>query len=95
LKARSVNVARINALANIIMLTSDSNKRIANKAPSEYLIEVARIMGDDLASALERNLISMDAYGAALSDDYDAFLELRAEAIHKAALKLTNWPPPA
>ena len=92
LKSHGVTNQRIGSLANIIMLTSASNKRISDRAPSDYLREVAERAGDDLKRVLDSNLISTDAYEAGLVDEYDDFLELRAETIHRAALELTNWP---
>ena len=59
--------------------------------PTENSEEAERA-GDDLKPVLDSNLISTDAYEAGLVDEYDDFLELRAETIHRAALELTNWP---
>ena len=49
-------------------------------------------MGANLEGVLASNLISKDAYRAARADDYDTFLEIRADTIHRAALALTGWP---
>ena len=79
-----------NRLGNIILLTSSSNKRISNRAPSDYLSDVEEAAGEDFASWRQRSLISDDAYLAALDDDYDLFLEARAETIHEALKGLTE-----
>jgi hypothetical protein len=92
LKSKHTPRARINSLSNMVMLSSVSNKSITNRAPSDYLREVEKILGKDLGKVLESNLISVDAYQAALGDAYDDFLELRAETIQEAALALTDWP---
>ncbi len=33
----------------------------------------------------------MDAYEAALSDDFDTFLKLRAETIHNEVMRKADW----
>ncbi len=84
LKNKKEPVQRINCLANIIMLTSASNKDILNKAPSAYLQDVAEAAGGSLNDWLKSNIISEQAYEAALRDDFDGFLTYRAEAINLA-----------
>ncbi len=85
---------RINCLANIIMLTSDSNKKISNRAPSDYVKDVEAAAKGDLADWLARNLISMDAFQAAKKDDFEQFLSLRAAAIDEAASAEAGWLTP-
>ena len=85
---------RINALANIVMLTSDSNKKISNRAPSDYLRDVeeaAKTAGADVKDWFDRNLISSEAFEAAKADDFERFLSLRAQAIHAHVLGLAAW----
>jgi hypothetical protein len=94
LENRGVTRQRINALGNIIMLTSDSNKRISNRAPSDYLREVeqaARNAGADVQEWLDLNLISPEAFEAAKADDFERFLALRAQTIHEHVLGLAGW----
>lgn len=90
LKSQDVSVDRRNVLANIIMLTSGSNKKISNRAPSEYLKDVASVAGSDLERWLSSNLISMEAYQAALHDDYDRFLRIRAQTLDNALDEKTD-----
>ncbi|MDQ1387903.1 MAG: hypothetical protein QOF56_1357 [Acidobacteriaceae bacterium] len=78
-------------LANFIMLTAASNKRITNRAPSDYLKEVVAALGTRLDEVLATNLITPTAFEAAMADDYDAFLSERAKAISSAISKLTGW----
>ncbi len=82
---------KINALANFVMLTQSSNVRITNRAPSDYLRDVEKALGSQLEAALKANLISPEAYEAALNDDYDRFLELRAQTIDERTMELTGW----
>jgi len=91
LKNRGVHQSRVNCLANIVLLTSASNKRISDQAPSKYLAQVAKVARDNLEDWLHSNLITTEAYECALKDDYDGFLSARAEAIHAAASELAGW----
>jgi len=82
---------RANVLANFVMLTSESNKKISNRAPSDYLKDVEANLGSDIEAALRANLISDAAYDAAKKDNYDAFLEERANTIYAQSKELTDW----
>lgn len=93
LKNQNAPVSRINCLANIVMLSSVSNKRISNRAPSDYLREVEEAAGSDLPVWLESNLISTAAFEAAREDDFKRFLTLRAETLHRLLLPLAGWDP--
>jgi hypothetical protein len=91
LSSQGVTGTRINSLANIVMLSSASNKTISDKAPSIYLKDVVTAAGQNLDNWLACNLISKEAFEAALKDDYDTFLNLRAATIHEAVLAKTDW----
>jgi hypothetical protein len=73
------------------MLTAASNKRITNRAPSDYLKEVVDTLGAKLDEVLATNLITPEAFKAALWDDYDTFLNERSKAITAEISKLTGW----
>jgi hypothetical protein len=88
LQQRGEPGSKINALANIVMLTSSTNKTISNRAPSDYMKDVKKAAGAKLDSWLQSHLISAKAYEAALADDFDAFLRRRSEDIHTAITKL-------
>jgi hypothetical protein len=81
----------INCLANIVMLTSASNKEITMRAPSDYLKDVQEAAGADLEKWLQSNLVSERAYEAALEDDFEIFLRERRTSIHEAILDLADW----
>lgn len=90
LKSRDVDPRNINVLANIIILSSGSNKLISSRPPSVYLKDVAKAAEKNLDKWLDSNLISHEAYQAALKDDYESFLKLRAETIDSVInLKVT------
>ena len=91
LKQRGVPARDANSLANIVMLTSSSNKKISNRAPSDYLKDVAVNSGDNLQSWLDSNLISEAAYDAALQDDYYLFLKIRCNDIEASTNSLASW----
>lgn len=86
LRAKKEPSGRINALANVVLLTSASNKTISDKAPSEYLKDVVAAAGSHLDEWLKSNLISRAAFEAAMRDDFDTFLDERAKAIHGAVM---------
>ncbi|MCH8974034.1 MAG: DUF262 domain-containing protein [Chloroflexi bacterium] len=89
LKAQGVNPERINALANICMLTATENKNIGNQAPSIYLARSVQDLGQEEFDAVsESNLIPTAAIARALADDYDGFLDARAEHLAKKVAEL-------
>jgi hypothetical protein len=69
LTGKGESTRKANLLANFVMLTADSNKKISNRAPSDYLKDVEAALGGNLKAALEANLISDAAYAAAKMDD--------------------------
>ena len=48
LKSKGIATRKANVLANFVMLTAASNKRITNRAPSDYLKEVKKELGANL-----------------------------------------------
>lgn len=90
-KGKGIAMRKANTLANFVMLTAASNKRITNRAPSDYLKEVTTANGSDLNDLLASNLISQKAFEAGLADDYETFLEERSRTIAAAVSKLTGW----
>jgi hypothetical protein len=91
LKSKGVSARKASVLANFVMLTAASNKRITNRAPSDYLKEVKKGLGANLDKVLSSNLISPAAFEAAMNDDYDTFLAERAKGIATVMSGLTGW----
>ena len=91
LRSIGVDSSKANCLANIIMLTSASNKIISSKKPSTYLKQVHVSAGFNINAWLRSNLISEEAYTAALADDYDSFVRERAKTIDERISALTGW----
>ncbi|MER7276074.1 DUF262 domain-containing protein [Dactylosporangium sp. NPDC000244] len=80
---------KINAIANMVFLTSWSNIQIRDTPPSVYLRRIIQDVGEDvLLARLTTCLISPEAYQAALADDYEAFLKARSATLHERALQL-------
>jgi len=91
LLSKGVDPRKANALGNFVMLTAASNKKITNRAPSNYLKDAAEQLGTAFKVALETNLISDGAYAAAMEDNYDLFLVERSKTISKRIGELTGW----
>ena len=91
LKGQGVPSSKINCLANIILLTSASNKAISDRAPSDYLADVEAAAGPQLEEWLSSNLIPVDAFEAARRNNFQEFLALRCIAIQEAVRDLAEW----
>lgn len=91
LERAGVRPQKINCLANFVMLTSASNKAISNTAPGDYLPKVAQAAGTHLQEWLASNLIPVEAWDPALRNDFDTFLRIRSEHIHRAVITKAGW----
>jgi len=89
--AGRASVRESNVLANMVMLTSTSNKIITNRAPSEYLKQSRDQLGSEFLAVMGTNLIDEDALAFAFKDDYRGFLSARAAAIQSEVKKLAGW----
>jgi hypothetical protein len=91
LRVRGVPSASANSVANFILLSSASNIRISNKAPSQYLAELTSELGEaELLRRLGTVLVSEQAYRAAIVDDFGAFLAARSTTLHDRAMALVG-----
>ena len=79
------NRSEANALANFCFLTKESNLKIKNSHPSEYLAEVA----DKNPGALESQWIPVDQELWRV-ENYREFLEARRELLAKATNEILN-----
>ncbi len=77
------NIGNANSLVNITLVSSDLNKRsIRAKAPSIYILGFLE-ENEDLPDSLKSHLIGdIDDFGIS-SNDYNIFLQKRAELIYK------------
>jgi hypothetical protein len=69
---------RINSICNFCFLPADSNKRILNKAPSDYIFNI--VPKDKYSDILNSNLLPLkkEIY---LKDNYEEFLNQRAQIL--------------
>lgn len=91
LRKKGFDAGYANSLCNIVMLTSASNKCISARPPSDYLKEVRSAAGPHLQDWLTSNLISEEAFAAALVDDYPSFLAARAKTVDQVISSLAAW----
>jgi hypothetical protein len=91
LKSIGVSTSKASALANMVYLSSASNKAISDRAPADYLKELLAKNEQQTREWLATNLIENDAINAALANDYAAFLGARSETIDREARRLAGW----
>jgi len=91
LSKNGFKAAKANVPGNIILLTSKSNISISDTAPSIYLKQIIDSDGREaLVERLESNLVPESVLEAALSDDYETFLNIRATYLHNIAESLSG-----
>jgi hypothetical protein len=81
LKDLRVDKVKRNNLCNICMLSASQNKYISKKAPSLYLNECANTLGEKAEGIFNSNVIPFGSDAPWVNDDYDGFLEIRADLI--------------
>lgn len=64
---------------------------ISDRAPSDCLSEVEGAAGLHLEEWLSSNLIPIDAFKAARTNNFEEFLALRRRAIQEAVGELAEW----
>ena len=71
------------SIVNRTLLLNDTNNKINNKRPSEYLKELISYWGDEhkVKTILNRHLISEDAFRFMTEDDFDSFIIEREKSI--------------
>ncbi|MBO0803989.1 MAG: DUF262 domain-containing protein [Nocardiopsaceae bacterium] len=89
LMSQGVPGQRANVLANIVLMTADSNRAIDDRPPSAYLAaEMKTCAKTEMRERLKASCISEDGFDAAMSDDYELFVGIRSEALLEWADKL-------
>ena len=91
LKTKKISANKINCLANIIFLSSSSNKFISDKSPSEYLLQIEKAAGSNLQQWLNSNVIPHEAFLAAKKNDFETFINIRSNAINDKILEHADW----
>ncbi|MBG0816015.1 DUF262 domain-containing protein [Planomonospora sp. ID82291] len=80
-----------NVPANIVMLSSATNIAISNQAPAGYLKDFVDESGEQkILDHLVGCLVTKDAFEAAMRNDYQEFLRVRSETLHRRALELAG-----
>jgi len=87
LKKQGFPVNKIFSLSNFTFLPADSNKKISGKSPSDYFTSI--VPQASFSEILESNLLPLrrDIYS---DDNYNDFLQKRAEIIISEVDRLTN-----
>ncbi|PRY45765.1 GmrSD restriction endonuclease domain-containing protein [Umezawaea tangerina] len=95
-KRKNLSAGRANVMANIVMITSESNIWISDRPPSDYLKDLCEAEGElEIIRRLETCLVPRSAFNAAMADDYEGFLIARSALLHECALKLAHGKPSA
>lgn len=87
LKARSVSHDKIFCVLNFCFLSSDSNKVISKKSPSDYFFNL--IPEGDFKKILDSNLLPVNR-AIYKNDDFDDFIDKRANEVFSRLDALTN-----
>lgn len=77
LRARGFETGAINEIANMAFITGQTNRRLGNKEPLEYLPDIERLQGNE---ALRSQAIPEDTELLKL-ENYRKFLLVRREAL--------------
>lgn len=86
---------KVNRALNCALITWTTNRRVGAQTPSEYISNRAKkaSLGEEVVrQRLESHLIP---YEALIADDYDGFLEERANRVHADMMKLCQGASPA
>ncbi len=78
LRDQGVSAAKINSICNFCFLPADSNKKITNRAPSDYIFSI--LPKEHYDELLNSNLMPLKK-GIYRRDDYETFLTERANLI--------------
>lgn len=81
----------IHSITNIMLVPAGTNLRLGSKAPSQYMRPLARKAGKSWNTWLRSHLIDARGWRALQSDDFDAFLRARAQAIARRANNLQGF----
>ena len=76
---------------NFALIDSETNKVISDRAPSDYLGEIAGSMGtEERDHILHSHVIEDDARQAMLADEYEAFVAARAQDVSDEIARVTG-----
>ncbi|RPK08312.1 GmrSD restriction endonuclease domain-containing protein [Priestia endophytica] len=87
---KSSGISNIDLHANICLLNMGNNRTISDSRPSVYFKKLENLLGENLEEVLLSNFINIDAYQAALEEDYDKFIKIRSSLIIEESMKLVG-----
>lgn len=85
---KSSGITNIDIHANICLLNLGNNRTISDSRPSVYFKQLEELLGDNLEAVLMSNFINMDAFQAAIDEDYDRFIKIRSALLIAHAKKM-------
>lgn len=90
-KKKNLEKSKRNCVLNRTLISRDTNIKISDKAPSEYLTKMDA-NGDGVAELLDAHLISGGVLEAMREDDYDTFLSERSKLVTAEIERVTSVP---
>lgn len=85
-----------NCVLNRTLIDRKTNIRIQDRAPSEYLEDVWKPLGDEpFFALLESHLLPSEPKSALLTDDFEGFLKWREKAVWEQIKRVTGYVEPA
>lgn len=79
-----------NCLANIVMLTSASNKKISDRPPNKYVPEIAGALGIETDQVFHSNLLPAPSEFDYARNGFHDFLDARGELLTRHVAELVN-----
>lgn len=92
LKEMNVPATRVHLSANFCFIPSDLNREIGGRSPSDYLAQYKE-ENPDFKAAAASHLIPVEPKSSIWRDDYDGFLDERAEIMVEELTKLVDSGP--
>ncbi len=90
-KKKGIKLARLrDCVLNRTLIDRTTNQIISNRAPSEYLAEMNATEGFPFDSVLRSHLLPVGESSPFWSDDYDAFLAFRQQALWQEIMSVTG-----
>lgn len=80
-----------NSILNRALIDQETNRLIADRAPSEYLRAIEDKLGrESLSEVLGSHLMPPEAIAALQRDEFEAFIDARADAVMRAISDITE-----
>ena len=86
--------SRVNRALNCALITNHTNRNKSGHAPSQFIAERASASNLGVEAVRHRLATHLIPYDALVADDYDAFLDARAEVVMNDIRLLCNGQEP-